>query len=196
VKPLLNGDDNPVSTDFDSKYWLKIGSNLLIYDYKHDCFTKYKFPDIPKCFHVTPDYKLYFGTAAGVMESKGETFNGTVIQSFFVGRDIDMGRRSQKKKIKKVYAYYKKQSTGDRMYIQFGTNEVGYVNPVIIEYTDGYIEWGTGLWGQLWGGSDSPGQQTYNISDKNNYFRIKIGSTTNPFEFYGYGVVYKLKPVR
>lgn len=82
------------------------------------------------------------------------------------------------------------------MYVQFGTDETGYTNPIIIEYTDGYMEWGSGEWGELWGGSDSPGKQSNTLSDQNNYFRIKFGSTTDPFEFYGYGIVYKLKKVR
>jgi hypothetical protein len=198
IKPLLVGDTAPTSVDYDGRYWLRMGTTIIVYNYRRDSFTKYVFPDVPIAFHATPDYKLYFSTINGIMEyGVGTSFNGTLIQSFAVGRDIDMGRRSQQKKIKKVYAYYRKESSGKTMYIMFGTDQLGYTQPIeLASNDDGYMEWGTGLWGQLWGGSDSPGKASYSISQKDNYFRVKVGSNTNPFEFYGYGIVYKLKPIK
>ena len=107
-----------------------------------------------------------------------------------------MPHPGQPPKIKKIKAYYKQQPSNYILYFQFGNGSVGYGQQLIVNYSEGYMEWGKGLWGALWGGLDAPGDTSLSTSQQGNYFRVKFGSTTHSFCVYGYGILYKLKPIR
>ena len=198
IESLLVNESSPISVDYDGRYWLKISKSIIIYDYRRNYFTKYVFPDVPKSFCVTTANKLLFGTIKGTMQyGMSKNFNGVAISSFVVGKDFDMGSRSRMKKIRKIFVYYRKETVSDSMYVQFGTDKVGYGEKLTIGLANGYMEWGdNSLWGRLWGGQSSPGQESQAIFQKDNYFRVKMGSDSIPSQFYGFGIIYKLKRIR
>lgn len=69
--------------DFESKfeYWLCVGTNAYIYNYKNDTWYKYELADIPSVFYEV-DGVGYFGTSTGkIMKFDDDTLtdNGTTI---------------------------------------------------------------------------------------------------------------------
>lgn len=76
-----------ITIDFDSRkeYWLAVGSNVWVYNYKLDAWYKFILSDVPTCFYVIEN-ELHFGTKNGQIMKFDRTLytdNGVTIQSIW-----------------------------------------------------------------------------------------------------------------
>jgi hypothetical protein len=87
VQPDLDGIDLTTAITYDyeelGEYWLCVGKDVWIYNYKIDVWYKFTFADTPTCF-IEIDGEMYFGTDNGEImrfDEELRSFNGDTINA-------------------------------------------------------------------------------------------------------------------
>lgn len=121
-----------ITYDFESngEYWLAIGKNVYIYNYRNNTWYKYILADTPSCFLEVDGY-LYFGDTQGKIhkfDSLYRSDNGTVFNSYWEMNFYDFETEWLQKYLDRIWLTLQPESRA-RIEITWHSDRKGDNNP-------------------------------------------------------------------
>jgi hypothetical protein len=139
VQYSLDNVDLSTATTFDYEerweYWLCVGKDVWVYNYRLDVWYKYTLYDAPTCFIVI-DKKLYFGTSAGnimCFDSAAGSDNGQLIPRRWEMHFYAWDRESNYKTMNRAWITIKPE-TRTGVTISYQTDVSGKSSPQKVYY--------------------------------------------------------------